>query len=144
MPTLTRRRDQEALHECWQVFFGDVCVGTISKRAGVPSDADQWGWTCGFFPLSHHGRRAEGIAMTFDRACAAFEAAWREYLPNCTDADFEAYRRQQAWTRWKFTMQELGRKLPTEVPEGRSRCFCGAVIDVATMNRHVSTVHMVA
>jgi hypothetical protein len=76
-----------------------------------------------------------------NQAFAAFEAAWRVYLPNCTDADFEAYRRQRAWTRWQYTMQELGRKLPTEIPEGRSRCFCGAVIDVATMGDHVYARH---
>src|SRR5690349_12552541 len=85
MPQLTRRRDPEARHECWQVYYGDVQVGTISERAGVPTDADRWGWTCGFFPLSHQGRRAEGTALTFDQARAAFEAAWREYLPTCTD-----------------------------------------------------------
>jgi hypothetical protein len=42
LTTLTRRRDQEALHECWQVFFGDVCVGKISERAGLPFARACW------------------------------------------------------------------------------------------------------
>jgi hypothetical protein len=32
---------------------------------------------------------------TFERARADFEAAWREYLPDCTDADFDEHRRQR-------------------------------------------------
>jgi hypothetical protein len=50
MPTLTRRRVPEAANEAWRVFYGDVPVGTISIRAGVPVDANQWGWKCGFYP----------------------------------------------------------------------------------------------
>jgi hypothetical protein len=30
----------------------------------------------------------------FEIARAEFEAAWEEYLPKCTEADFEEYRRQ--------------------------------------------------
>jgi len=37
MPALTRRRDPEMPHECWRVFYGDVQVGTIGKRSGVPA-----------------------------------------------------------------------------------------------------------
>jgi hypothetical protein len=33
-------------------------------------------------------------------------------------------------------------KLPTQMPELRSRCFCGAPIDLATMDRHVIAAHM--
>jgi hypothetical protein len=43
MPTLTRRRYPER-HDCWQVYYGDVHVGTIAMRAGVPVDVKQWGW----------------------------------------------------------------------------------------------------
>jgi hypothetical protein len=60
----------EVHQECWRVFYGDVCVGTIGLRAGVPTDVDQWSWSCGYFPLSHRGRRAEGTAMTFAQARA--------------------------------------------------------------------------
>jgi len=45
---LTRRRDDEAQEECWLIFYGDVQVGTIKMRTGVPVDVDKWGWSCGF------------------------------------------------------------------------------------------------
>jgi hypothetical protein len=50
MPALTRRRDLEAQDECWHVYYGDVRVGTIAKRVGIPFDEDPWGWACGFYP----------------------------------------------------------------------------------------------
>jgi hypothetical protein len=96
MPALTRRREKDRHQESWQVFFGDVRIGWIGERAGAPHDEDRWGWACGFHPRDRH---VSGTAESFDHARAAFEAAWRDYLPTCTD-DFEAYRRQQAWTRW--------------------------------------------
>jgi hypothetical protein len=49
MPALTRRRSTER-QDCWHVYYGDVHVGTIAIRAGVPVDVDQWGWNCGFYP----------------------------------------------------------------------------------------------
>jgi hypothetical protein len=38
MPALTRRRSKDAHAESWQIFYGDVQVGTIGIRAGVPAD----------------------------------------------------------------------------------------------------------
>ena len=49
MPTLTRRRSHDSRREVLLVFYGDIPVGTIGERAGVPADLDQWGWTCGFY-----------------------------------------------------------------------------------------------
>jgi hypothetical protein len=54
MPTLTRRRSNDH-HDCWHVYFGDVRVGTIAQRIGIPRDQHLWGWTCGFYPGSHPG-----------------------------------------------------------------------------------------
>jgi hypothetical protein len=34
----------------WFVYFGDVRVGHIGLRTGVPVLEPQWGWTCGFYP----------------------------------------------------------------------------------------------
>src|SRR4029453_12009944 len=36
MPELTRRRSLDAPDECWHVYYGDVRVGTIAIRAGIP------------------------------------------------------------------------------------------------------------
>jgi hypothetical protein len=81
MPALTRRRSLER-SDCWHIYYGDVRVGTIAARAGVPVDVDQWGWQCGLYPPSHHGRHTEGTAETFEQARAEFEAAWKEYSQN--------------------------------------------------------------
>src|SRR5438445_6740246 len=51
MPLLTRRRSKDDPHrETWLIYFGDVRVGAIGRRAGVPNSAPQWGWSCGFYP----------------------------------------------------------------------------------------------
>jgi hypothetical protein len=36
MPALTRRRSSEARDECRHVYYGDVRVGTIAIRTGIP------------------------------------------------------------------------------------------------------------
>jgi hypothetical protein len=41
---LTRRRSPDAPDECWHVYFGDVRVGTIAIRTGMPPGEDPWGW----------------------------------------------------------------------------------------------------
>ena len=89
---------------CWHVFYGDVQVGTIAVQSGLPVKAKQWRWDVGFYPASHRGRSRSGYASTFDQARAGFEAAWKDYLPRCTEADFVEYRRQRAWTAWKYAM----------------------------------------
>jgi hypothetical protein len=39
----TRRRSGT-----WHVYYGNARVGTIGKRAGVPINVNQWGWSCDF------------------------------------------------------------------------------------------------
>jgi hypothetical protein len=41
MPTLTRRRSHNPHQVTWHIYYGDVHVGTIGERAGVPVDVDQ-------------------------------------------------------------------------------------------------------
>ena len=77
MPALTRRRSPEAREECWHIYSGDVHVGTIAIRAGIPHDGDPWGWSCGFYPGSEPGEYLYGTAIDFDQARRDFEAASR-------------------------------------------------------------------
>ena len=142
MPSLTRRRSPDAQQETWLVYYGDVQVGTISQRAGVPADADAWGWSVGISPASHRGLRASGTAKSFDAARATFDASWQWLLPKLTEADFDEWRRQRAWDAWKQAMWDAGLKLPTQVAEGRSTCFCGAEIGIGDVERHVLAAHM--
>ena len=68
MSELTRRRDTSRNEETWLIFLEDVHIGTIGRRAGVPIDAEQWGWRCGFLSGSQRGARAAGTAADFDQA----------------------------------------------------------------------------
>src|SRR5262249_29897693 len=40
---LIRRRDFNHDQESWLIYFGDVQIGSIGLRAGVPHDAPSWG-----------------------------------------------------------------------------------------------------
>lgn len=143
MTELTRRRDLNSTREAWRIYYGDVRVGSIGLRAGAPATAtEQWEWSCGFNPPAHLGTLA-GTAASFNHARAAFEKAWKTYLPKCKDADFDVWRRQQAIVRWKYAMWDAGCKLPTQMPDGRSRCFCGAEIEIRTVTDHIYTAHLV-
>jgi hypothetical protein len=114
MPALSRRLDPDVRQECWLVYYGDVHVGTIGIRAGVPVDKDQWGWSCGFYPPSHEGRHIEGTAVTFEQARSEFEAAWKEYLPNCSEADFQEWRDHEAWTAEKYRRFDRHERMPPD------------------------------
>jgi len=74
MTKLTRRRDLNRDQESWLIYFGDVNVGSIGLRAGVPYDAPSWGWACGFYPGTSPGEHRTGIAATFEEAHIA--QAW--------------------------------------------------------------------
>jgi hypothetical protein len=78
---------------------------------GNPSDTDQWGWRCGFYPGSRPGECTGGTAADFDQARTAFEAAWRVFLPKRTEADFQAWRDQRDWTARKYAAWDSGKRL---------------------------------
>jgi hypothetical protein len=136
MNALSRRRSPHRAH-CWHVYYEDVCVGWIGLRAGVPVDVDQWGWNCGFYPVSHRGQSADGTAPSFKAARSNFAAAWRALLPTLTEADFTEYRRQRARTAWMYAMWDTGHKLPIQRLDLRSRCLCGEAIDSRSTEQHI-------
>ncbi|WP_375775971.1 hypothetical protein ACE103_29865 [Bradyrhizobium sp. ma5] len=123
MTELTRRRDNESAREEWNIFYDDVCIGSIRLRARVPNHADQWEWKCGFHPGCD--RLNSGPAGPFEQAGAAFEAEWRLLLPTPTEADFQAWRDQRDWTKRKQAMWERGEKLLSQQPSSLMCCPCG-------------------
>ena len=133
MTGLTRRREPDRHEETWHIYHGDTRVGTIGERAGVPHDVYQWGWSVGFYPVSHRPevRSPSGPAATFAEARDAFEAAWPSYHALCTEEDFAEERRHRATTAWKYRMHDTGAALPTATASGRSKCFCGAPLTIA-------------
>ncbi|OKO74443.1 hypothetical protein [Bradyrhizobium sp. NAS96.2] len=129
MTELTRRRASDPHRKGWNVFYGDVQVGWIDERAGVPTDADQWGWSCGFYPGCDSGQHTSGSAASFEEARGAFEVAWATLLPTRTEADFEAWRHQRDWTERKRAMWNRGEKLPSQQASSLMRCPCGETFD---------------
>jgi hypothetical protein len=78
---LTRRPTNAQQGQSWQVYCGDVRVGHIGRRSGVPNHADLWGWSCGFYPGLNPGQHRSGTATTFEAARSGFEAAWGDLAP---------------------------------------------------------------
>jgi hypothetical protein len=90
MPALTRRRSEKREHyTTWNIYYGDVHVGTIGERAGAPVHVDRWQWRCGFCPGLRPGQDSAGTAATFDEARIGFEAAWHLLLPKVPEGGFD-------------------------------------------------------
>ena len=111
MPALTRRRDHDRRQECWLIYYGDIHVGTIAVRSGIPHDQAPWGWRCGFYPGSEPGEFLSGTATTFEQARADFEKAWQMFSARRTEADYQAWRDQRDWTARKYALWDAGKKL---------------------------------
>jgi hypothetical protein len=58
------------------------------------------------------------------------------------EADFETWRRDRASTAWKYAMWDAGCRLPTQMADDRSRCFCGAEITIADVDEHIYVAHI--
>ncbi|MGC0389345.1 hypothetical protein ABIF91_001699 [Bradyrhizobium sp. USDA 241] len=139
---LTRRPDKEP-HRAggWFVYYGDVRVGHIGKRAGVPTHAPQWVWNCGFYPGCDPGQSTNGTAETFEQARAGFEEAWRKLLVTRTEAHFELWRQSRDFHAWKDRMHDERLPMPTQRESGRARCFCGEEITNAGVPAHIQAAH---
>jgi hypothetical protein len=102
------QKTQSHRQQCWEVYSGDVRVGAIAECTGNPHDTEPWEWRCGFYPGSSPGECTSGTAETFDEARADFEAAWKDFLANRTEAHFHAWRDQEAWTAEKYRRFDRG------------------------------------
>jgi hypothetical protein len=123
--SLTRRPDRDPKSGGWFIYYGDVRIGHIGKRAGVPLHVDQWGWTCGFYPGCDPGEQVHGSSAGFEEAKAGFQETWDRMLPKKTEAHFEMWRRNRDFHAWKNRMHDEKKPMPTQRTDGRSQCFCG-------------------
>jgi hypothetical protein len=128
-PVLTRRPNNDPHRESWSIYYDDVRVGTIGKRAGVPVEVDQWGWSLGFYPGLEPGQRRSGSAATFDQARAGFEAAWASLLPEIPAGAFDECHRDREHRAEIQAIRARGEKLPSETPSSLMRCVCGVTFD---------------
>ncbi|RYF53378.1 MAG: hypothetical protein EOO27_26310 [Comamonadaceae bacterium] len=100
MPELTRRRtwpDDQHAAEDWSIFYGDIGVGRIMRHQGTAQVI--WRWSVGFQLGRHPRDNIAGTADSFEQAREAWAQAWAEYLPDCTEAQFEEYR---GWHRFRY------------------------------------------
>jgi hypothetical protein len=81
-----------------------------SRALWPPPSSDQWQWICGFYPGSNPGDERHGTAAGFEAARAAFETAWRDYLPKRSAADFEEWRQDAAWHTAKYERWARGER----------------------------------
>lgn len=142
MTQLSRKPDNDKHRPGgWFVYWGDVRVGHIGPRAGVPVHEPQWGWNCGFYPGCDPGQSTNGTAENFEEARAGFERDWVRLLPTRTEAHFELWRRKRDWEAWKQKMWDEHRRLPSQNTSGQSHCFCGAEITSNSVPTHIQKVH---
>jgi hypothetical protein len=128
MPELTRRR-YRARQDCWHVYYGDVHVGTIARRVGIPPSGRAWGRICGFYSGSEPGEFSGGTASTFDQARADFEVAWQRFSAKRTEAHYQAWCDQRDRTMRKYAMWKAGELLPSQKADSMMRCPCGERFD---------------
>ncbi|WP_439398791.1 hypothetical protein ACRQ5Q_15380 [Bradyrhizobium sp. PMVTL-01] len=140
-PPLTRKVHDDPHQEGWDVYYGDIRIGHIGTRAGVPTHADRWSWSLGFHPGMDGRVGGSGIGASFEECRAAFERAWLKLKPTLTAANYEPWRDQRDATAWKHRMWAEKLLMPTQTRDGRSRCFCGAEITNATIHHHVRKAH---
>jgi hypothetical protein len=57
---------------------------------------------CVFYPGSRPGECRHGTDASFDEARRNFEGGWRVLLSKRIEADFQAWRDQEAWTAEKY------------------------------------------
>lgn len=133
MNTLTRRRDETENLEQWSIWDGDVRVGVIRHVNTTGSDT-AWQWGC--------WGGETGTAEGFDDARAAFQKAWGRVAPTVTETERNAFRFQEAFTAWKYAMWDARCRMPTQNPDGRSKCFCGTEITIASADDHILAAHM--
>ncbi len=139
---LTRRLDRDANREGgWLIYFGDVRVGHIGLVSGAPTHLPQWGWRCGFYPGREPGQDTSGTASSFEEARAGFERDWNRLRPTITDQQLNAWREHRDFTAWRDRMWDEKCRLPTQNPDGISRCFCGEEIALRTFSQHAITAH---
>jgi hypothetical protein len=135
------------------MYYGDVRVGVIALRVGIPHDEDPWGWSCGFYPGSHPGECTNGSAATFEQARSDFAEAWRLFLVNRTEVDFKDGARRGTGRRENMRCGMLASGLPPNEWEPRKpcstfmKCLCGEIFNSHRLEEnltHVSHIRLSA
>jgi len=138
-PALTRRSSADP-PDCWHIYYCDVQAGTIAMRAGNPHDTDPWEWSCGFYrgrgPAESSPAHRRPLSKPAPNSGPLGRSFWRT-----APTPIQAWRYQRDSTAWKYAMWDARMKLPTQLPTGRSKCFCGADLTINGVTDHVRAAH---
>jgi hypothetical protein len=115
----------DAREECWHVYYGDVHVGTIAIRTGIPFDED-------LRLLS--GQRAGRVIRTGPQPPSTMLAPISKphgayFRPSEPRGDYQAYRGARDWHARKYAMWEAGERLPSQKFSSLRICPCGEIFD---------------
>jgi len=141
MSALTRRRSDNPHHETWHVYYGDVHVGTIGERAGVPVDVNQWSWSCGFYPGLHPGQHRHGAHRRSPKRVLALRPTGRPCCRRCRKVPLT---RTATRPSHRMEVSHVGLRLSDADANPRRSldCFCGTEITDASVNAHIHERHM--
>ncbi len=142
MPSLIRRRSNDIPQNSWRIFYGDVPVGWIGIRSGGRLTLLNWAGVAASILAWSRDSIATDRPLHSKGRGQLFLFAWRQVLPHLGEANFEAYRREHAFHKWRHRMWSEGLKMPTQLASGRSKCFCGAAINLKNTEQHVYKKHM--
>jgi hypothetical protein len=67
------------------------------------------------------GKGRSGVSATFHHAKAGFEAAWLQFLPTLTEANFQEWRDQRDWTAKKYAIWARGELMPSQKPSSNAQ-----------------------
>jgi hypothetical protein len=88
-----------------------VRVGFTTERSGNPYRTDRFALAMWDLPRQRAGRGSRRYSRHLRRSKAAFEAAWCDYLPPRTEADFDEWRNDRDGTAQKYAMWDAGKQL---------------------------------
>src|SRR6478609_10282562 len=94
---------------------GTSTLTTSRKPSETPDSSEVWQWQCGFYPGSKPGKHRTGSAPSFE-AAPARRSRWHgaNILPKSTEANFQASRVHDAWTREKYARFDCGERIPSD------------------------------
>jgi hypothetical protein len=126
LPTLTRRRDSDAMNRLADPLPRHSCRRIVMRRPLEPESSLR-------FDVAS---RCQRIAKPFDAADATFNVA--ASTPQVMKADFTEYRLQPAFDVGKRAPCDEGSNLATQVADRRSTCFGGGAIRIADREPHLA------
>src|SRR6266550_6681351 len=129
MPALTRRRSPDAPDECWHVYYGDVRVGTIALRTGMPPGEDPGAGPAASMPAPI---RENAPTAPRPRSTGPALISRRRGGCSCRTGGRPIFRRGATSGIGRRVSMRCGneaKRMPTQRPGSLMRCPCGEIFN---------------